>query len=113
MAAHQPDGAGPTSIADGRFGATPGIVAQVVAAPPSGRAAKFRQSSPLARLRQAIRGIERMAKHECVVLNPVSCAIRQAGKAAAGQTVAREPEVKLYDLRSKLPPRLRGNRNWS
>ena len=41
-------------------------------------------------------------KHERVVLNPVSCAIRQAGKAAAGQAVAREPEVKLYDLRSKL-----------
>jgi hypothetical protein len=56
----------------------------------------------LARLDQAIRGVERMVKHECVVLNLVSCAIRQAGKAAAGQTVAREPEVKLYDLRSKL-----------
>jgi len=46
--------------------------------------------------------MERMVKHERVVLNSIRCAIRQAGKAAAGQTVAREREVKLYDLRSKL-----------
>ena len=59
-------------------------------------------NQPLASLDQAIRGVEGMVKHVRVVLNPVSCAIRQAGKAAAGQTVAREPEVKLYDLRSKL-----------
>jgi hypothetical protein len=58
---------------------------------------------PLASLGQAIRGIERIVKHKRVVLNPVSYAIRQAGKAAAGQTVAREPEAKLYDPRSKLP----------